>query len=299
MARNEIVAAGAVCWRDRGGQREVALVHRNRYDDWSIPKGKVERGETFAEAAVREVAEEAGMAVALGPPLPAQRYTVNGRPKLVHYWAAGPISRTAPFVPEHEVDQVQWWPLEQAAQRLSYRRDADLLDHVARLPRTAPLIVVRHAEAVPRQGFHGAHDGERPLSERGQLQAAALVGWLSAYQPTHVITSDWVRCQDTVAPFCAAVGVTLDLEPALSEEGAARPALEALVARLAAELQPVLLCTHRPVLPQLGQALAELLRPGPIAGWPRWTLPVGGAVVLHRFSQGVVAVERHEPGLTG
>ena len=86
-----VVAAGAVVWRPdpaHPGEVEVCVVHRPRYDDWSLPKGKLDRGEHLLAGAVREVEEETGQRVVLDRPLPTQHYEVNGVPKRVHYWAA-------------------------------------------------------------------------------------------------------------------------------------------------------------------------------------------------------------------
>ncbi|MGH3510541.1 MAG: NUDIX hydrolase, partial [Nocardioidaceae bacterium] len=102
----EVVAAGAVVSR----KSEVLLVHRPRYDDWSFPKGKLETAEHPTAAAVREVAEETGVTIRLGPPLSSQTYPSNGRPKVVHYWAGRPIGDgdVASYRPNDEVDEVAW-----------------------------------------------------------------------------------------------------------------------------------------------------------------------------------------------
>ena len=89
VAAGPVEAAGALVWRERAGRLQVALVHRPRYRDWSWPKGKLDPGELPPVAAVREVEEETGMAVVLGLPLPGLEYRLaDGRPKVVHYWAA-------------------------------------------------------------------------------------------------------------------------------------------------------------------------------------------------------------------
>lgn len=129
MPLSDLHAAGAVVVRDKG--REVLLVHRPKYDDWSFPKGKLDPGEHRATAAVREVLEESDVRVRLGRPLPGQRYGIgNGRMKVVHYW----VGHLLPDSPDgtqraadKEVDEVRWVDWDEAELLLSYRRDRDLL----------------------------------------------------------------------------------------------------------------------------------------------------------------------------
>src|SRR5580700_8564654 len=143
-----IRSAGAVVWRDdaQGVEgvegAEVLLVHRYRYDDWSLPKGKREPGEHVLLTAVREVFEETSVRPVLGPQLRTTRYPVAGRPKQVEYWSAFSPGHSA--AASHEIDAVSWLPLPQARQLLSYARDADVIASLTPRP-TVPLIVVRHA----------------------------------------------------------------------------------------------------------------------------------------------------------
>jgi 8-oxo-dGTP diphosphatase len=109
---------------------EVVLVHRDRYDDWSFPKGKLERGESYQAAAVREVAEETGLECELGQELPSTRYLDGkGRHKLVRYWAMRVVG-TRPWAPNHEVDARRWVTLDDAAALLTYAHDRELLDRL-------------------------------------------------------------------------------------------------------------------------------------------------------------------------
>jgi 8-oxo-dGTP diphosphatase len=132
----EVLAAGCVVWRRTDdGDLEVLLVHRPRYDDWSFPKGKCDPGEGFEETAVREVREETGLEVALGPELPEVRYRDHkGRSKLVRYWAAHVGDGT--FEPNDEVDQVRWASVAEARAELTYHHDAALLDVLPASPPT-------------------------------------------------------------------------------------------------------------------------------------------------------------------
>ena len=120
-----IAAAGGVVMRDG----EVALVHRPRYDDWTLPKGKLDQGESFEEAAVREVQEETGIRGRLVRELPATTYKVAGRPKVVRYWLMD-VEHEGPFVPNDETDQLRWVPSDEALSLLTYDRDRDVLRSV-------------------------------------------------------------------------------------------------------------------------------------------------------------------------
>jgi 8-oxo-dGTP pyrophosphatase MutT (NUDIX family) len=119
---DRIEAAGGVVVRDG----RVALVHRPRYDDWTLPKGKLDPGESFEEAAVREVEEETGLHSHLLRELPATNYVVNGRPKIVRYWLME-VDSDSPFVPNDETDELRWVPLDEALRLLTYDRDRDVL----------------------------------------------------------------------------------------------------------------------------------------------------------------------------
>jgi 8-oxo-dGTP diphosphatase len=125
----EVRAAGGVLWRhDPDGQVEVLLVHRPRYDDWSLPKGKCEPGESDEDCGAREVLEETGIRAELGDALPDVRYRDHkGRPKVVRYWRMRPVEAPARFVPNQEVDEIAWLSLDDALGRLSYDRDRDLV----------------------------------------------------------------------------------------------------------------------------------------------------------------------------
>ncbi|MEQ1788058.1 MAG: NUDIX hydrolase [Acidimicrobiales bacterium] len=131
-----VEAAGGVVWRrDSDGALQVLIVHRDRYDDWSFPKGKLDRGETHEAAAQREVAEETGLRCALGAELPEVRYDDrDGRPKRVRYWAMQVIDGA--FAPNDEVDEVRWLPVDDAAPVLTYARDVVLLDALVQLQPT-------------------------------------------------------------------------------------------------------------------------------------------------------------------
>jgi 8-oxo-dGTP diphosphatase len=291
-----IKAAGALLWRPLpDGGVEHLVLHRTRRQDWSLPKGKLEAGEHAVVAAVREVEEETGDLVALGRPLPTRRYPVDGQPKQVRYWVARAAqSPGRPFEPNEEVDALEWLPPDEAKARLSYPHDADLVDAFARGPReTVPLVLLRHTKAVKRSRWDGA-DAGRPLDARGVAQAQRLVPMLAAYGIRRVHSSDYERCRSTVLPYAKSRDLEVVDEPTLSEEGYSKGHKRARerVAEIMREGEPLVLCTHRPVLPEVVRALLGVRK-----GHEPPPLPPGAFLVVHRdLSQrppGVVAVERH------
>ena len=312
-----IPAAGTVPWRLRDGTLEVALVHRPRYDDWSWAKGKLDPGEDWAVAAVRETDEETGLVVRLGPPLPESRYLVLGRDgtpddKVVRYWSAQVTGGAGHLL--NEIDEVVWLDVPSAHTRLDYARDREQLLALVRLQQTDrlhtwPLVLVRHAHAEPRGSWKG-HDPDRPLADAGRERAAALVHVLAAYGITRVVSSPSVRCRSTVEPFAEAAGLRLRTREGLSEEGFAAHPTKAHrhLARLLAHGEPALMCTHGPVLPDLLDDLEprlDLDKPATVEFVEAFAearddkLVKGEALVCHVVGRGadarVVAIERHLP----
>lgn len=287
VARGEVLAAGAVVLRP--GQ--VLLVHRPRYDDWAFPKGKLDRGEHRAAAAVREVEEETGLRVRLGRPLARQRYLVGERPKSVDYWVARAREDddVSGYRPNAEIDEVAWVDRDKAADLLTYPRDRLVLaDALRARKRTETVVVLRHASARARRTWRG-EDAVRPLLAAGRLEAARLVPLLDAFGVDDVLTSPSTRCVETVAPLVASLGLTARSEPMLAE-GAGPPRQVADAVRreldaLRGTRRTLLVCSHRPVLPAIFDALG--------LADPR--LEPGGLLVVHLRKGRVVDVEAHGP----
>jgi 8-oxo-dGTP diphosphatase len=124
VSSEEIQAAGGLVL-DADGR--VAVVHRPRYDDWSLPKGKLDEGETFEEAALREVWEETGLRASLGDELPPVHYTVRERPKVVRYWLMS-VESDPGFEANDEVDSLRWLAPADAVELLTYDRDKEVVE---------------------------------------------------------------------------------------------------------------------------------------------------------------------------
>ncbi|KAB1503853.1 NUDIX hydrolase [Corynebacterium sp. 320] len=214
-------AAGALLWRiaDRtadGGkdeELEVAVVHRPHYDDWSLPKGKVDAGENLTGTAVREIFEETGLRPRLGWLLGFVKYPVKDRTKVVYYWTAQVLS--GEFVANDEVDELRWLPAAQAAELVSYDLDREVIlsgvDHVTRQC-DRRVILIRHAKAHDRKGW-GGDDNLRPLAKKGRRQAELLVPQLTGYQPDAIVSAEPDRCQHTAQPLADALGLDVQVDP--------------------------------------------------------------------------------------
>jgi 8-oxo-dGTP pyrophosphatase MutT (NUDIX family)/phosphohistidine phosphatase SixA len=285
MEPRDVRAAGAVVTR-KGG--EVLLVHRPKYDDWSFPKGKLDPGEHTVTAAVREVAEETGLDVRLGPALSPQRYRMsNGRWKSVDYWTARVVGSddVSGYRPNAEIDDVEWVPWQDAVRRLTYPYDRETLAEARPLRRrTRALVVLRHGKARSR-GAWKKDDRLRPLVQLGEAQAQRLVPLLAAFDVTVAHSSSSTRCVQTVAPYAEVTGWPVKLYDELSEEGATAEAVVDLVDALLDGGESAVLCTHRPVLPTVLDALRV----------PEAKLEPGAMLVVHHRKGRVVASEQLQP----
>jgi 8-oxo-(d)GTP phosphatase len=275
-----VEAAGGVLWRTRRGGTdvEVALVHRPKYDDWSLPKGKLEADEHPLLGALREIEEETGARSVPGRPLGETRYAKDGLAKRVRYWATLQIG--GDFVPSSEVDRVMWLPPRKALSRLPADRDRPILAEFLRDTRqTRACVVVRHASAGNRQTWTG-DDADRPLDELGRIQAEGLADLLSAYEVADAYSADVQRCLDTVGPFATRTGRPIASEPLVSETGfAANPdAAAARVLEIVSRPVPSVICTQRAALPHL---VVEVCRRLGATGHLAQPVRKGASVVLH------------------
>jgi 8-oxo-(d)GTP phosphatase len=261
VSEGTIRAAGGVLWRnatnaDGPAAIEVAVIHRQRYDDWSLPKGKLATGEREVDGAIREVLEETGYHVRLGRSLGETRYlkvdSGVGRQKVVRWWAMEAAS--GGFGPTREVDELRWLTLGEAHDLMTRDMDRDVLDRFVRGSSTGRMVLlVRNGSAVSRNGWD-SDDRLRPLDPCGWAQAEELVRLLAHFDPTEIRAADVVRCQQTVQPLASALGLPVTGEPLLGEDGyAADEAAAATVVRSAGELHGCV------VLSSQGEVIASLV----------------------------------------
>ncbi len=250
-ADRAVYAAGAVLWRPRRKTIEVAVIHRPRYDDWSLPKGKVDLGEAEPVTAVREIFEETGHCARLGRRLGAVSYPIQQGVKKVRYFSARSLG--GEFVAGTEVDDLVWLPVADAMKKLGYAHDRKILRRFAKHPaNTQTVLVVRHGTAGSKSRFSG-DDTQRPLDKKGRAQAESLAGQLLAFGATDVYAADRLRCHQTVEPLAQELGVVICNEPTLTEEAYARNPKQARrrIVQIARLRRTPVICTQGKVIPEL------------------------------------------------
>jgi 8-oxo-(d)GTP phosphatase len=219
------------------------LVHRPKYDDWSLPKGKAHDDEPDEETALREVLEETGLRCRLRFELPSTEYVDSrGRPKRVRYWAMEPLGGA--FEPHDEVDELRWLSPAQALGLLTWERDQAVVRAFGHMGERR-LLLVRHGSAGERDAWEG-DDRERPLDERGLRQAERLAEVLEGHEVLRLVSSPFLRCVQTVEPLAAARSVELERDERLADGAGA-----AGVAAVLRELGAGVLCLHGAELEQL------------------------------------------------
>lgn len=283
-------AAGAVLWRERGdGEVEFALVHRSRYDDWSFPKGKLKTAEHVLRAAAREVEEETGYRVVIGRRLSPAYYTKDGRPKRVDYWAATPRTE-GPFVPNDEVDRMEWLPATAAARRLSYPHDLELLQEACSAPlRTVPYILLRHGSSGDKRLWDD-DDSLRPLDPRGRADATALARVLDGLPPLRPVSSATARCVETVLPYALRTQTEVVTDRAFTVGTAESAAVADRMSALISTGEPVLICTHGEIVNGL---ITELCARMGLKAPEEPSLRKGSFWLIHVAGKSIVSLERH------
>lgn len=314
----EVMAAGALVWRQRGGKIEVLLVHRPTYGDWTIPKGKVDPGESLDVCAIREVEEETGVPVRLCAPLGRVDYRLSsGRSKRTLYWLARPLEKRcesrkarAKISPakKKEIDDTAWLPLTKAFRKATYDSDRELLGRLADLVEdgkadTATLIIARHERAKKRSAWKGGEE-DRPLTKGGAKRAEKLAEALAARGITRLISSPWKRCHDSFVPYAEATGVKILHREELTEQAHAKkrgPTAALIEDVLSLGGEPTAVCVHRPTLPTILEVMEESAQHGASRKFPTddpWLKP-GEIIVAHVANRAgiprIVAAERLRP----
>lgn len=203
-----IWAAGAVVYRMRKGKPDLLLAHRPRYDDWSLPKGKLDRGEKFKDCAEREVFEETGVEGVVEQQIGTVGYvTPAGNRKAVRYWLLR--AKDESFVPNPEVDKIRWFRIGKALEKSTYSRDEALLATAAAMARDrmpGKIYVVRHAHAGDKRKWK-RKDAVRPVSRKGHFQIEAIVNRLVKVPVNAVVSGPTLRCEQTVGPLAERLGL--------------------------------------------------------------------------------------------
>jgi phosphohistidine phosphatase SixA/ADP-ribose pyrophosphatase YjhB (NUDIX family) len=281
-----------------------------RRRDTSLPKGKVDPGETLPQTAVREVHEETGLRVALGVPLGAIEYGISGgRRKSVSYWAAEAteaVVEAGRFEPDHEVESIEWVSIPNARKRLDYPGEIDILDLFAGLVETGShrsfaLIALRHGHAVQPYEWDGP-DASRPLSARGQGEARSIVPTLAAFGPRVITSSTAERCLQTVAPLAEALGRRVKEDAGISQDAYETDggSVRETVAKRVRKARSAVLCSHSPVLPEILHEIALATETPRASRMPRAGMlsPAEFSVVHLSASDpeaGILAVESYGP----
>ena len=310
-----VLAAGALVWRERDGQLQVLAVHRPRYDDWSWPKGKIDKGETLPGCAVREVAEETGKEIILGQKLPTLRYPVGGgKTKVVRYWAATVASGKSKAVvarprvksaPKHEIDTKRWLTVDEARELITFADDLKPLDRLVELYeegrlQTVAVIIARHGRAKRRRAWNG-DDDERPLTKGGKQRARQLVPLFAAFGAARIDSSPAERCVATVRPYAKAAGLKVKTSDSLTEDAHASNPLgtASIMTSLLEKPKSRVVCVHRPTMPTVVEMIRAATRKCTLGTLPKKNpfLPAGGVLVAHvvdtESGPRVVAVETH------
>lgn len=276
----KVIAAGGVVLREHHNKgQQVLLIHRECYDDWSLPKGKGLPAELLPETAIREIREETGVTACLDLRLPTQKYTVSKGLKATHYWRAGVVEQR-PRKPDKEVQKVKWFTIEEALLKLSYDADREVVRQALDMPATNVLMIVRHGKAMLRKDWTGP-DQRRRLGGRGRKQAKQLMDLLDAFCIEDLVSSSAQRCVQTLEPYAKSRRLPIrEIDLLTEEEGEQHPGrVRRFMAELKADLdRPTAICGHRPVLPAMYEGLGVDPKP----------MVVAEAVALHLDAEGTL-----------
>ena len=283
-----IRAAGALLWRENSELKiEIALIHRPRYDDWSLPKGKIEEGESSLRCAFREVIEETGITPQFGLELGSVEYKEPAGLKRVKYWAAKAL--TEEFLPNEEVDEIKWLDPQDALTRATHESDRTIIESfLAQEPRTDTLIILRHTKALER-GDWDDDDSKRTLDERGFAQSEKLIQHLEPFGIGEIYSSDYIRCVQTVTPLAQSRGLKITEIPNLNEANFEFDPERAISFANAVKQDEknILICSHNPVIPTMLRGILNTK----LKNKDLIKLEPGDAWIVHRVRGEIVGLD--------
>ena len=284
-----IRAAGALLWREiAAGEIEIALVHRPRYDDWSLPKGKIDENETALACAYREVFEETGIKARFTRQLGSVEYEDNGMQKRVKYWVAQALG-ASDFVANEEVDQLRWLKPTDSIELATHQSDKEMIERFLEIEGpTDTLIILRHTKALERGDWDG-DDSLRTLNESGFAQAKSLINHLAPFAIDEIYSSDFTRCVQTVSPLAESRGLVVSKVPSLNEatfESDPERSISFANA-LKQDERNILICSHNPVIPTMLRGILNTK----LKNKDLIKLEPGDAWLVHRVKGEIVALD--------
>jgi 8-oxo-(d)GTP phosphatase len=285
-----IRAAGALLWRESNERTiEIALIHRPKYDDWTLPKGKIEEGETALQCAYRELIEETGIRASFTRQLGTVEYEESGQRKRVIFWAAQCALEASIFIPNEEVDVLEWLAPDQALVKASHDSDRQMIESfLSQSPHTDTLIILRHTKALER-GDWDEVDSERTLNEVGFDQAQLLIKHLEPFAIEEIYTSNYVRCVQTVTPMAHSRGLGITQVPSLNEETFEEDPLRSVsfANALKQDEKNILICSHNPVIPTMLRGILNTK----LKNKDLIKLEPGDAWIVHRVQGEIVGLD--------
>ncbi len=263
MTKTLYAAGGILLRKSEEGNLRILLAHRPGYNDWSLPKGKSDPGESPEETAKREIFEETGYNCRIVSQLETTRYRVGSGIKEVAWFAMRPLPDSPGFKKNSEVDEIRWVSRSAARKLLDYDQDRSLIENhdLKKIALTGDIHLLRHAAAGDRQKWKG-EDRVRPLTKKGVRQSAAIAESLKGRGIERIFSSPYLRCVETVQPLADLIGAEVEVKDALAGDSNADAAY-ALVCEMAGT--NTVLCSHREVIPPtlglLGQEGLKLQSP--------------------------------------
>ena len=218
MTRVVRAGGGVVIRKTPKGNLKILVAHRPKYEDWSLPKGKADKGEKPERTAIREVLEETGFHCRIVAPLGTSRHRMTNGIKEVHWFAMRPLPDSPGFEKNDEIDAIQWLSRKKAREVLDYENDRNLLkgSDLKKIAQTGTLHLLRHVAAGDRTKWKG-NDRERPITKKGRRQADAIAKSLKKSGIERIVSSPYERCIQSVKPLAKAIGAKIEVEEALAE----------------------------------------------------------------------------------